>query len=242
MRMILLKNKKINERAFSQVKLRAQKLLCNSCKTGFNDECKKWRRRTLRRRMLMCACSYEKHRFQSCLTVEQTLPLLPLGRPVLTRLMSYELDASFKRSVYLTWDQSLHMSDKTVLCMNEEVPLWLRWLHHYFQARERKKKKTSSCSSSLTESTVTPSGYLLPLSKLCLTDTYLFFCCVWTRLFVCRSDESRPQASKSGKGRLGESDAAAVHNTGEQRRSAERIYTQLRPAPKGKQAPDADWF
>lgn len=170
----------------------------------------------------------------------QTLPLLPLGRLVLTRLMSYELDASFQRSVYLTWDQSLHMSDKTVLCMNEEGPLWLRWLHHYFQARE--KKKTSSCSSSLTESTVTSSGYLLPLSKLCLTDTYLFFYCVWTRLFVCCSDESRPQASKSGKGRLGESDAAAVHNTGEQRRSAERIYTQLRPAPKGKQAPDTDWF
>lgn len=68
--------------------------------------------------------------------------------------------------------------------------------------------------------------------------------CVWMCSCVCVcarcSYESRPQASKSGEGRLGESDAAAVHNTGEQRRAAAGIHTQLRPTPKGNTGPD-DW-
>lgn len=58
-----------------------------------------------------------------------------------------------------------------------------------------------------------------------------------TDLLVCCSNESRPQASESGEGRHCESDAAALHDTGEQRGATAGVHTQLRPTSKGAVGP-----
>lgn len=44
-------------------------LLCNCCRTGLNAERKMWGGWAVTEGMLMCTCSYEKHRFQPCLAL-----------------------------------------------------------------------------------------------------------------------------------------------------------------------------
>lgn len=135
--------------------------------------------------------------------------------------------------------------------------LW-RWLHHFLWVvsdwRKRRRKKTKhqlwlliNRRHSVTQ--WLPAATVSDLEQNCndLMDLYcsgwqwnwplkcllLCTCMWWTCLFVSCSHESRPQASKSGEGRSGESDAATVHNTGEQRGATARIHTQLWPASKG---------
>lgn len=76
----------------------------------------------------------------------------------------------------------------------------------------------------LTEDAVPPSGLQLQLQIFCSVGKVAVQC-VWTHLSVCYSHESGPKAAKSWKIWAGESDAAALLNTGEQRGAAERIHT-----------------